>query len=257
MNKSETTHLYCVPWEVPESTKPLHPTVINVVVVTARAVLKKESAIRIPSVLPKPEPIVVPPESLDDYKTFSIFIKTSSKVLELKQNAIFFADVMDEHKFLYDISCVWAALSGQTEITMVAVTLNNDLVMRLVKWDKVSEDVKAELIPPPSETEKRQSIESMQTLSSIERRHKAVEIFNEEASLDFNGPYFKKNNDEQVCCLTVWRRYSPLLLSLNSLLFTIDNQFCQIGRTIPVDEKIVAQICTQILEAHTVENSSE
>lgn len=71
-----------------------------------------------------------------------------------------------------------------------------------------------------------------------QRRHKTVEILNEESSMEFSDPIFKRNPGENVFSITVWKRYVPLLLVLSSLIFTIDNQFFQIGRTIPIEEKV-------------------
>lgn len=35
-------------------------------------------------------------------------------------------------------------------------------------------------------------------------------------------------------------------------MFTIDHQFLDKGRTIPLDEKIVTDICVKVLEEHTL-----
>lgn len=86
----------------------------------------------------------------------------------------------------------------------------------------------------------------------IEKRQKAIDIMNDAASLDFSGPVYRQRPDESVCQVTVWKRYTPLLLSLNSLMFTIDNQFLQIGRTILICEEIVSDICKRVLEEHTI-----
>lgn len=76
----------------------------------------------------------------------------------------------------------------------------------------------------------------------------------EEVEMDFTGPVYRKQPDETVGQITVWKRYIPLLLSLNSLIFTIDHQFLQIKRTIPIDEEIVTEICQKVLEAHSQED---
>lgn len=232
---------------------PTSPVIIKVVVSVARAVLKKLSAIRIPQSLGKPQSIITQPESMTDYRAFYVFIKTSCQALEANQNVVYFADYEEEHKFIFDIPCLWAICSGKTEITLVAVTLNSDLACRLVRWEKVSAEVTEDLIPPPPPTAKKQSIASMQASNIVESRHRAIEILNEESSMNFNGPIFQRNNDDPVISITIWKRYAPLLLSLNSLIFTIDNQIMQIGRTTPVDEKIVSKICKQILEEHSID----
>ncbi len=250
----QVTNVFCTPWNIPMCQAPTGPVVMNVTVVAARAVLKKLSAVRIPTSLGKSEPVVVQPQSLIDYKTFSTFIKATCKLLDVNQNVIYFSDIDDEHKFLYGIGCFYAALHGKTEIVVLAITLNNDLTNRMVKWEKVSPEVISDLKPPPDPNAKKQSIASMHAISAAERRHKAVEILNEEASMDFRGPILKRTNEETVSSITVWKRYVPLLLSLNSLMFTIDNQFLQIERTVPIDESIVTEICQRVLKEHSVDD---
>lgn len=249
----DCTSLYCSYWEPPESQAPTSPVVINVSVVASRAVLKKASAIRIPTSIGHSQSIVADIESLSEYSKFSTFMKASCRALNPKQNTVFFRDFDDEHKFIHNIQCLWAICALSNEVTILAVTLHNDLTCRLVKWDKVSPDVVNDLTPPPSPDAKKQTISSMQAINSAERRQRAVEILNEESSMEFSGPIFKRNQDDPVCSITVWKRYVPLLLSLNSLIFTIDHQFLQIGRTIPIDEKLVTQLCSKILEEHIVD----
>lgn len=252
--KEKVTHLFCHPWDVdPDLPKPSNPVMFNVSNVCARAVLKKQSAVRIPMSIPKPQPIMVSPDVLDDYHTFSVFIKTSARSLDVSQNVIYFTDVDDEQRFIYDIKCVWEAIKEKSEITFLVITLNNDLACRLVTWEIVSEVVKSDLIPPDPSS-KKQSIASIQAASLVERRNRAVEIMSQEMEMDFAGPVYRRNCDDIVSSITVWKRYIPLFLSLNSLLYTIDNQFLQIGRTIPIEEEIVKEICTKVLEHHSTED---
>lgn len=182
-----------------------------------------------------------------------MLIKTSYHTLEQNQNVIYFADLEDEYRFIFSINSLWAIISGRIEITLLEVSLNNDLSSRLVHWDKVSEEVINDITPPPSPTAKKQSIASMQAVSSADRRHKAIELFNEEASMDFAGLVYKRDEQETVCTVTVWKRYAPLLLSINSLSFTIENQFWQIGRTKPLNQEVVSIICQRVLEEHLSE----
>lgn len=258
MNQKDYLELLCAPWDPPEDISlPTSPIIAKISVTSCRAVLKKNSSVRIKSLLPKPESIVIRPESMSDYHTLSVFIKSSIKSLGINQNVIYFSDVDEEHKYMFDIECFYAAMRGKKEISMVAVTLHSDLVKRMLTWERMSQAVQNDLVPPPEITARKQSIESMQAVSSVERRHKVIEIMNDEDSMDFSGPVYRKNPDDPVCTLTVWKRYATLLLALNSLLFTIDNQFNQIGRTTQVDENIVSEICRKILEDHTVQNDSE
>lgn len=248
----DAINLTCLLWDVPEADPPTSPVILNILVVPARAVLKKASAIRIPSHFSKPQSIILKPETVSNYHDFSMLIKSSIRSLDVKQNAIFFSDFEDEHKFIYSLNCLWAICYQKTEITVMAVTLYNDLTSRLVKWEKVSEDVVNDLIPPPSPDAKKQSIASMQTISETERRHRSIEIFDQENGMDFAGPIHKKNEEEIVATITVWKRYIPLLLSLNSVMFTIDNHFKKIGRTFEVNENLVSDICLKVLEEHTI-----
>ena len=141
---------------------------------------------------------------------------------------------------------------NKSEVSILIVTLNNDLTSRLVGWDIVSPVIKEDLNPPPTPSEKMQSIESMQATCAVERRQRSVEILSEEESMNFAGPIYKRNESESFCKVTIWKRYSTLLLSLNSLMHTIDHQFLDIGRTIPLDEKIVTDICIKVLEEHSL-----
>lgn len=254
--KNDLIHLYTLPWEVPTVPQPTSSIVLNVSTAVCRAVLKKNSAVRIPSVLSKPESIIVKPEALIDYHTFSTYIKTAAKCLDIKQNVIFFSDFEDEHKFLFDISCIWAIMHEKTEVNMVAISLNADLTSRLVTWKIISPDVTEDLIPPLEQNTKKQSIASLQATSSFKRKHKAIEIFNEEDTMDFCGPLLRRSENEVIMKITVWKRYVPLLCALNSLFFTIDNQFLQINRTIPLNEDIVSDICRKILEDHSINEES-
>lgn len=86
---------------------------------------------------------------------------------------------------------------------------------------------------------KKQTISSIQVENTAERRHKAVEILNEDSSMESSCPIFKRNPEENLVASLCGKRYVPLLFALNSLIFTIDHQFLQIGRPIPIDESIV------------------
>lgn len=151
-------NLFCIPWDVPASEPPTNPVVMNVSAVVGREVLKKLSAVRIPANISKSQPIVVNPPSLEDYHTFSVFIKTSCRTLEQNQNVIYFADLEDEHRFIFSINCLWAIISGRTEITLLAVSLNNDLSSRLVHWDKVSEEVINDMTPLHLQLQKNRAL---------------------------------------------------------------------------------------------------
>lgn len=76
---------------------------------------------------------------------------------------------------------------------ILIVTLNNDLTVRLVGWDIVSSAIREDLNPPPTPSEKMQSIESMQATCSVER---SVEILSEEENINFSGPIYKRNENE-------------------------------------------------------------
>ena len=251
-DKNDVTHLYTIPWEVPNVPQPQTDVIIHVSIAVAQAVLKKNTAIRIPGVLSNAEPIIIKPEALIDYHTFSNYVKSTAKSLDIRQNVIFFGDFEEEHRFLFDISCVWAIMFNRTEVNMVAVTLNTDLSGRLVTWNIISPVVINDLHPPEDPASKRQTIASLQAASSTKRKHRAIEIYNEEESMDFAGPIFKRNENDVVCKITVWKRYVPLLFALNSLIFTIDNQFLQINRTNPINEDIVREICKRVLEEHSI-----
>lgn len=82
----------------------------------ALAVLKKNSSVRIPSIFPKAQPIVLKPETLTDYRSFSVFVKTACRALDPGQNVIYFTDVDNQQQFLYDIPCLFAAAHEKTEI---------------------------------------------------------------------------------------------------------------------------------------------
>ena len=86
---------------------------------------------------------------------------------------------------MYDIGCFFAAMNGRTEISIVAVTLHTDLVKRLLTWEKMSVAVQNDLVPPPEITARKQTIEFMQAVCSAERRHKVIEIMNDEDSMEF------------------------------------------------------------------------
>lgn len=244
--------LYSIPWEVPECSAPTSPVVFNVSIAVSRCVLKKQSAVKIPRNFSKQHPIVVETKSMADYHSFSSTIKSSCPSLKITSNVIFFADFENEQRFLYDINCIWALTMNKSEVSILIVTLNNDLTSRLVGWDIVSPVIKEDLNPPPTPSEKMQSIESMQATCAVERRQRSVEILSEEESMNFAGPIYKRNESESFCKVTIWKRYSTLLLSLNSLMYTIDHQFLDIGRTIPLDEKIVTDICIKVLEEHSL-----
>ena len=61
----------------------------------------------------------------------------------------------------------------------------------------------------------------------------------DEAEMNFTGPVYRIQLEVTVGQITVWKRYFPLLLSLNSLIFTIDHQFFQKMQTVPIDEEII------------------
>lgn len=242
--------VYCLSWEVPAVDPPTEPITVHVSVVCARCVLKKQSAIRIPNTLSRTQPILTMPNRLASYVEFSTFIKSNTRMLEDTQNVIYFSDFNDEQQFIFSIQCLWAVMAKKSDVSILAVTLNADLAKRLVSWEKVSESVIQDLTPPSNENSKRPSIASLQATSLRERRQKAVEIMAEEAEMDFSGPIYRRQQDESVGKITVWRRYILLLLSLNSLMFTIDHQFLDINRTTPIDEAIVTEICKKVLETH-------
>lgn len=142
----------------------------------------------------------------------------------------------------------------KTEANMDAVTLNTDLSGRLVTWNIISPVVINDLCPPEGPASKKQTIASLQATSSAKRKHRAIEIYNKEESMDFACPAFKRNENDVVCKITVWKKYVPLLFVPNSLIFTIKKQFLQVNRTNPKKEDIVREICKRVLEEHTINN---
>lgn len=59
-----------------------------------------------------------------------------------------------------------------------------------------------------------------------------------------------QENIDPLTNITVWRRYSTLLYSVNNICFSIDEHFNNLGRTVPLNEDIVREVCTEILTKH-------
>ena len=66
---------------------------------------------------------------------------------------------------------------------------------------------------------------------------------NEENVWNFLTIYLQKTKWWMHLSNNCWKDYVPLLLSLNSIIFTINNQFLQIGGKKPIDENVVSMIC--------------
>ena len=245
---NDTASLDCKFWDVPHVSKPTESKIINVCVVPARVVIKKDSIIKIPSTLPKSEVIIVEEEHFSTYFGFSLFIKQNTKGVGITKNVLFFADILDEVKFLYNIQCVWAAFAEKDEIDMIVVTLNDSLILRMKKLDNADCEAIRNFDPPLQDPPKeKSSIKRMKQKHEMDKKRREIEIFENQENMMFAGPIYKRNAEDTICNVTIWKRYSTLLLSLNSLLFTIDNQFAQINRTHPVDEEIVTEICTKVI----------
>lgn len=255
MMSEEVNYLICAPWDVPECQPPTSRVMVNISAVVARAVLKKASSIRIPRNVSKPQSIDVDPKNFESYEAFSAFIHTATRVIEKDQNVIFFADYQDESKFIYDITCLWAIISQVDEISILAVSLNTDLTSRIIKWDIVSEVVINDLSPRQQQPPNSVSIASIQSMSQNERRHQSISIFDEDSEMNFSGPICLREKEEIIMKISVWKKYAPILLSLNSIMYTIDTHFKRIGRTHEINEDIVSEICLKILDEHTVDLS--
>ena len=78
---NETISLDCKFWNVLQVSQPTEPIIINVSIVPARVVIKKDTTIRIPSPLPKSETIVVDEKHLMDYYGFTNYIKEKANGL--------------------------------------------------------------------------------------------------------------------------------------------------------------------------------
>lgn len=63
------------------------------------------------------------------------------------------------------------------------------------------------------------------------------------------------NGENPLTKITVWKRYAPMLYSINNICFSIDEQFNNISRTVPLDEGIVKEVCTDILNKHKDDGS--
>lgn len=112
--KESTSMVYCVPWDVPELDPPSDPITINVTVVCARCVLKKQSAVRIPCSFQRTQPIITTPDKFQDYVEFSTFIKNNARLLDGCQNVIYFADFNDEQQFIHSAQALWAVLDDKS-----------------------------------------------------------------------------------------------------------------------------------------------
>ena len=58
--------------------------------------------------------------------------------------------------------------------------INNDLAGRMIPWEKVSQTVIEDLIPPPPPDAKKQSIASMEAINNAEHLSKVSNIFDKE-----------------------------------------------------------------------------
>ena len=63
------------------------------------------------------------------------------------------------------------------------------------------------------------------------------------------------NYENPLIEITVWKRYSALLYSLNNIFFSIDEHFNNISRTTMLDDDIVKEVCTDILNKHKADDS--
>ena len=134
--KESTSMLYYVPWDVPELDPPSDPITINVTVVYARYVLKKQSAVRIPCSFQSAQPIITTLDKFQDYVEFSTFIKNNARLLNGCQNVIYFADFNDEQQFNHSAQALWAVLAEKSEVDILAVTLNTDLAKKISNMGK-------------------------------------------------------------------------------------------------------------------------
>ena len=58
------------------------------------------------------------------------------------------------------------------------------------------------------------------------------------------------NYENPLTKITLWKRYSTLLYSLNNICFSIDEHFNNISRTTMLNEDVVKEICTEVLNHH-------
>ena len=137
---------------------------------------------------------------------------------------------------------------------MVVARTNADIINRLSDWEQVSAEVQ-EFITGGKETDapKAVSIKNEVTKALQEKRGRNLVMHEKAAELDFAGPIYFKKDDDMLRDITVWKRYAPLFISLNSILFTIDEHYKNIGRSTPVDQEVVREICMNVLKAHSTE----
>lgn len=96
------------------------------------------------------------------------------------------------------------------------------------------------------------SVDDILTQHQSERENNFVQMVNRANELPTRtvNQVRVEENVDPLTNITVWKRYSTLLYSVNNICFSIDEHFNNIGRTVPLNEDIIREVCTEILTKH-------
>lgn len=102
------------------------------------------------------------------------------------------------------------------------------------------------------------SVNDIITQHRTQRENEYVEMTNLVNNLPTRtvNPINEQTNEYPITKITVWKRYAPLLCSINNICFSIDEHFNNISRTTTLKEDVVKEICTDILSKHRNEDQS-
>ena len=136
------------------------------------------------------------------------------------------------------------------------ITINPDILSRLTKGKKMLPDDLERAILASSNT--GPSVEEIINQHQVQRQNNFVEMRNRANNLQTNtvNDVVIQDSTSPLTKITVWRKYSTLLYSINNMCFSIDEHFKNLSRTKPLDEGIVKDVCTEILNRHKNDDQS-
>lgn len=102
------------------------------------------------------------------------------------------------------------------------------------------------------------SVNEIITQHQAQRENEYVEMVSRVNNLPTQtiNQTIEQTNEYPLTKITVWKRYAPLLCSINNICFSIDEHFRNISRTTTLDEDIVKDVCTDILSKHQKEDET-
>lgn len=149
----------------------------------------------------------------------------------------------------------FASLVVQGVYEFLLIKLNNYVFERLIKGKSMLPTELSHVMT--SSINGATTVDNLVTQQRQQENNSFLEMENRVNNLETESVnrHFPNNGEDPLTNITVWKRYSTLLCSINNICFSIDEHFNNISRTTYLNENIVKEVCTDILKKHKDDDS--